>query len=123
MDGSCKVFLKSFVEDEAVIEIGDVQVTCLVNSCVNDISEGEKYVVELKIFILDEYLISEEKECIEFVNKIDGGYKYFIQGYLEGGVLHSCGLKFNEAAFESEYSFLEGKYISILADRIDLNFI
>ena len=49
-------------------------------------------------------------------------YSHTIIGILKDGCLHSCGFKFVDDAFRSDYIYLDGKIISIDVNRIDVSF-
>ncbi len=117
--------ITSIDEDQVVIQNEDKNtLTCFIGSSRYELVEEQSYNVELKLFILDDYIIEELSENTQSdIQKEGAGFRYKIVGQLHENRLYSCGFVFIDEVFESDFSYLDGKMISIEADRIDIHFL
>lgn len=80
----------------------------------------EVYEVELEFQIFNEYQIVESNLQPQF-RKIDQSFSYEMIGLLENGVVTVGDFKIFDEILLSDYSYLDGKNISWIVDRIDLS--
>lgn len=80
----------------------------------------EVYEVELEFQIFNEYQIAESNLQPQF-RKIDQSFSYEMIGLLENGVVTVGDFKIFDEILLSDYSYLDGKNISWIVDRIDLS--
>jgi hypothetical protein len=119
------ITIASLDVDQVVIQNEDKNtLMCFIASSRYKLVKERNYNVELKLFILDDYLVEELGENVESViQKKGAGFKYKIVGQLHENKLYSCGFVFIDEVFESDFSYLDGKMISIETDRIDVHFL
>ncbi len=119
------ITLASLDDDQVVIQNEDKNtLMCFIASSPYKLAEEQNYNVELKLFILDDYLVEELGENVQpEIQKKGTGFKYKIVGQLHENKLYSCGFVFIDEVFESDFSYLDGKMISIETDRIDVHFL
>jgi hypothetical protein len=109
------------IEEEAKIYIKDHEIVGFVNYCDSALINGTCYKVKLHLTIFDNYIISEANdEESDAILRIGNNYAYQITGKLNDGKLHSCGIIFDNDAFETEYTYLEGNMVKIDVDRLDI---
>ncbi|AXQ22205.1 hypothetical protein BEN71_09020 [Acinetobacter wuhouensis] len=80
----------------------------------------EVYEVELEFQIFNEYQIAESNLQPQF-RRIDQSFSYEMIGLLENGVVTVGDFKIFDEILLSDYSYLDGKNISWIVDRIDLS--
>lgn len=118
------VLIKKLYKDEekVTVESNGVEVTCFAVYCPYKIEEGKKYSAEFDFVVFDEYEVSEihnRNSGIEYTGK---AFSYLLIGKLEGSRLNA-GIIFDDENLLSDYSFLDGKYVQVKADRLDISFI
>ena len=98
-----------------------IKVTCFAGVCPYEIQVGEKYPVLFELMIFDDYEIEEQDNELLGLECIDG-FSYWVKGQLNKGVIE-CGICFQDEILLSEYGHLDGKFIRIKVDRIDVEFL
>jgi len=72
--------------------------------------------------IFDDYEVKEsEAESVGF-KRVENGFSYWIKGRLEQGVI-DYGIQLEDEAFLSDCGYLDGKFIRLKVDRIDVGFV
>lgn len=118
------VRLNEIVEEEVVVKVNNWELVCFASILPYKLVEGFSYPVKLKLVILYDYCVTAMEDDTEQAIVAQGnGYACKIIGRLIGGYLHACGFKFEDAVFESDYAYLDGKTISIDVDRVDAIFL
>ncbi|QEI11192.1 hypothetical protein [Cellvibrio japonicus] len=110
------------VEEEVTLSLNDLEVTCFAGVCPYEIHEGKKYPVSFELMIFDDYEIKESEGEPVGMERIGSSFSYWIQGRLERGVI-DCGIQFEDEVLFSDYGYLDGKFIRLKVDRIDVEFL
>ena len=117
--------INSDFEEEILIQIHNIELMCFVGCWEKNVKEGHFYDVDIHITILDELEMKEQDEEITGFKQIGDSFAYIIRGKLEfdthtidAGLL----MEFDPSEL-SDYSYLDGKYVSARVDRIALDFI
>jgi hypothetical protein len=110
------------IEEEVTLGINGFEVTCFVGVCPYEIHEGEKYPVSFELMIIDDYCVEESIDQVAKLERIGNGFSYWVSGKLKDGIVDSL-IPFEDEVLLSEFSYLDGKYIRIKADRIDVEFL
>jgi len=110
------------IEEEVVLDINGVEVICFAGVCPYEIHEGKEYPVSFELVIFDDYIVEESFDDAARLERIDDGFSYWIEGKLEGGVVNSL-ISFEDEILLSDYQYLNGKYIRMKVDRIDVEFL
>ena len=115
--------LDNNIKEEVDLQIKDVKITCFIATCPYSIKVGLYYPVQLSIWSLDRYnLIEIKNNTGQSINRLGNTFAYSITGKLCNGNLVSKGLVFEDKILKKEFTYLEGKMISIKADRINVEF-
>lgn len=110
------------VEEEVTLNLNGLEVTCFAGVCPYEIREGEKYPVSFELMIFDDYEVEESEAESAGLERIGNGFSYWIKGRLERGVI-DCGIQFEDEVLLSDYGYLDGKFIWLKVDRIDVEFL
>lgn len=114
--------LNDCVEEEALVEINNVQFITFIVYTPYEIKVGKEYNVNISLFV-DEIDIKEsfnEIKCL--IQCKEGFFPYIAMGYLDENGVFDVGFKIEDEIFE-EYSYLYGKYVNFYVDRIDSEFL
>ncbi|KPC55350.1 hypothetical protein [Amantichitinum ursilacus] len=116
--------LSSDVEEEVVLCINDIEITCFANVCPYTLEDGEAYRVELTPQVFNDYVVSETNEGVtSAINRVGNGFSYILKGRLAGNKLDAGGIVFEDEMLLSQFGYLDGKFISWNVDRIDVEFL
>lgn len=117
------VKLDSYIEEEVLLEINGIQITCFICLCPYRLEEGKTYPVELSFVFLDDETFKEIQIEKYEVKKLDNaGFKYKLTGKVVEGCLDiGNGIKIEDEMFE-EFKYLEGSFIELIVDRISVDF-
>lgn len=110
------------IEEEVTLELNGVEITCFAGVCPYRIQEGNKYPVSFELEVFNDYCIEELNEEKVALQRIGNGFSYWIAGRLDGSVIHSV-IQFKDEILMSDYSHLDGKFIRMKVDRIDVDFL
>ena len=110
------------VEEEVTLSLSGFEVTCFAGICPYQIEEGKEYPVSFELMIFDDYIVEESQEEESSLERIGNGFSYWIIGKLEGGIV-SSPIAFEDEILLSDFGYLDGKYIRLKADRIDVEFL
>ncbi|NQE49931.1 hypothetical protein [Herbaspirillum rubrisubalbicans] len=118
------LYLGGDVEEEALLRIRDMEITCFVALCLFNIEEGQSYEVDLNAQIFDEYLVRElDKDSSPGIVRVGRSFSYIIKGRLTEKCLDVGGIRFFDDVLLSEFGHLQGKMIEWKVDRIDAIFL
>lgn len=112
----------SNIEEEIKIEINGVELTGFVDSFPYGINIGSYYPVEIGITVFDDLDLKEIDQPVKEIEQIGESFGYFIRGELDGDRLNSV-ITFQDDEWFQEYSYLVGKYVEIMVDRISIGFL
>lgn len=110
------------VEEEVTLSLNGFEVTCFAGVCPYQIEEGKEYPVSFELMIFDDYHVNESKEEMPSLERVGSSFSYWIIGKLEGGIVNSS-IPFEDEILLSDYGYLDGKYIRLKIDRIDVEFL
>lgn len=112
------------IEEEAVLLIEGISLTCFVNVCPFKIAENMKYQVDLNLWSLEGLQIAEvSANEPSSISRIGTGFAYSLTGKLNNGQLKVGPIRFEDPEFLTEFSYLEGKNVRVIADRIEAEFL
>lgn len=119
---SCEI--KTIDEEEVTIEIGGVEIVCFCNAGIDD-NEVDRN-VKCELLLYDEQEITEAKteEIVGFY-RINKSYAYKIVGVLDFDrrILESIiKISLDELDIE-DYGYLDGRKVSVIVSRIDVDFM
>lgn len=115
--------IKEIGEDgeEVTIETNDVIITGFVNSGVEK-NIGD--ICDFKIQLYDDLEMKEIAENKKELYRIENSYSYYVRGILDVDALKVHSILDIDLDKEDvyDYSFLDGKYVEIRVQRLDINF-
>lgn len=116
--------LNDNVEEEVLLQIGEWKIPCFAGICPYRICEGMEYLVDLSLLVLDEYEVKELPSGSSPAILSDGeGFGAELIGKINGNRLCVGELEFEDDILLSDYGYLDGKSVSVRADRIDVEFL
>jgi hypothetical protein len=112
------------VEEEVVLQVGGVELTCFACVCPYAIEVGLSYMVELHPVVFGDYVVTELiGDTAPAVARVGNSFTYVITGQLSGGSLECGGLIFEDEVLQRDFGDLDGKTIAMTVDRIDVEFL
>jgi hypothetical protein len=112
------------VEDEVDLEINGARLKCFAGICPYSIQEDQLYPVRLELVVLDDYQVTESSVGTELAfSRIGNGFSYLVHGRLSGIFLDVGGLVFEDEVLQRDFGYLDGKFVSLKVDRIDVEFL
>lgn len=116
--------LSDDVEEEVVLRINGVELTCFATVCPYKIEEGASYQVELTAQAFNDYLVNElGEEASPSIVQVGNSFSHIITGRLNDNRLDAGGIVFEDDMLLSDFGYLEGKIISWRVGRIDAEFL
>lgn len=112
------------IEEEVTLSVVGYEITCFAGICPYEIYVGKKYPVLFNFEIFNSYKVEElENESVGF-ERIGDTFAYWIKGRLDidRGVI-DCGIRFEDEFLLPDYGYLDGKFIRLKVDRIDVEFL
>jgi hypothetical protein len=117
-------YLGDEIEEEVLLRIHDLEITCFVSLCPFRIETGKSYMVELEAKVFDEYFVREiSEDCSPGIVRVGSGFTCTICGRLIDGCLNIGDVNFYDDVLLSEFGQLNGKMVEWEVDRIDVNFV
>ncbi len=119
-----KVQIKSLnkdIEEEVVLELNGVELTCHASYCPYKLGVNEFYEVEFEGVVFDDYLVEESRTQKTELRQHGDSYQYSAYGKLVRNVLHSV-IEIEDDELLSDYGYLDGKYVRMNIDRLDVSF-
>lgn len=120
------VGFNEIIEEEVMININGVEIIGFVPVYPSFLLEiSKEYLVELDLYMNEEYEIKEKNISIKEARNIEPGYDYIFTGKLnidEGCLDSSIRLKIDKE-YLFDIGYLDNKYISITVDRVNVYFI
>lgn len=110
---------ENIIEESICLLINGIEINCFLSICDFPIVLGEEYEV---LFSFSDFDVEEAEHGTNEVEKINDAYSYKITGLLEGGVLNST-FKIYDDFLESDYTYLDGSYVSLLVERLDVEIL
>lgn len=89
------------------------------------IVEGKKYYSEIESIIFDKLIIKEIYESIKEIQYSKSSFSHRVHGIMDidKGAIHSSIDVYLDMAYLYDYAYLDGKFIEIVIDRFDIEFI
>jgi len=115
------ISLDENVEEEAVIQINNIEFVTFIAYAPYPIQTNKQYSVEISFFV-DEVEIQENNEDIKGLIRNDETFEYNINGYLNDNGQLDVGFLIEDDIFE-EYQYLYGRYVTLKVDRINSEFV
>ncbi len=108
------------IEEEVTLRIKGMDFTCFAGICPYELSVGQEYPVtfEMLDFELSEQVNSDETSF----ERIENTYAYTLKGKLCRDTI-DVGIKISDEFLASDYAYLDGKYICLNVDRLDVEFL
>lgn len=111
------------IEEEVDLRLGGVELKCFAAVCPLPVQLNHVYPVHLELVILDEYVIAESSNQSEpAFSRIDDGFGYLVSGWLDGARLRVGELTFEDEVLQRDFGHLNGKFLSLRIDRINVDF-
>jgi len=112
------------VEEEVDLDINGTRLKCFAGICPYVIQEDQVYPVRLELVVLDDYEVAESSaDTDQAFSRIGNGFSYLVHGRLSGICLDVGGLVFEDEVLQREFGYLDGKFVSLKVDRIDVEFL
>lgn len=115
--------ISSFVEGEILVSISGVNLLCFAGNLPQSVEVGNSYSVRLNLMLFYDYDLQERASHSETLERVDNSYAYSVTGVLSGSSICCQGFVLEDEILSDEYSYLDGKMVSITADRIDVAFL
>ncbi|MDR2940783.1 MAG: hypothetical protein LBV08_10785 [Clostridiales bacterium] len=115
------------IEEEILVQIDNVRLSCFVTNWGIDIEVNKFYDADIGVTILDDLKIYQQTDHIVGFEQINDTFAYFIYGKFDFDsrtIDAGAVIEFDQDEVDlSDYSYLDGKYISAKVDRITLAFV
>jgi hypothetical protein len=116
--------LSDIIEDEVDIEILDLQPKCFAGICPYPIEMGKIYPVCLELLVLDSYEVEEASSDVGLsFSRLEEGFAYLVRGRLNGKHLEVGRLIFENEILQRDFGYMDGKYLELRVDRINVEFL
>lgn len=109
------------IEELVVLEVNGTILRCFVSHCPSAIEAGKTYEVEFDMVLPNELRISKIQNENLHVEMLENGFSCEIYGYLDGDTFKSV-VEFPDQGIHFEYPHLNGHFVKITAERIDVSF-
>ncbi|MBN3575903.1 hypothetical protein [Vibrio neptunius] len=108
------------IEEEVTLEVSGVELTCFAGVCPYELTIGQEYPVT---FDMLDFELSEQEDVEETsLKRVGNTYAYELIGRLNGNAI-DAGIKVSNEFLESDYAYLDGKFICLNAERLDVEFL
>ncbi|CVK19388.1 hypothetical protein [Sporomusa sphaeroides] len=118
--------LNPCVEEEVIIEADGIVLTCFAPWGFPAIEVGKKYKANIGVTILDNLGMKETADSSNSFKQIGSTFAYCIRGKfdLDSRILDAgIQIRFDEDEVDlHDYGYLDGRYVEIKVDRIDIEF-
>ncbi|TFA81918.1 MULTISPECIES: hypothetical protein [unclassified Pseudomonas] len=116
------VEIDPYVEEAILLVVEGVAVRCFVSYSPSKIEVGKTYNVEFEMVLSDEECVSPAQFEKTQIKMLGSGFPCEIYGYLDGEVFRSF-VDFTDQDIHYEFPRLNGQFVKINADRIDVSFV
>ncbi|CAM3908535.1 hypothetical protein VA7868_01131 [Vibrio aerogenes CECT 7868] len=113
--------LNPTIEEEVTIELNKTMLTVFAGICSYPIQVDQSYWITFSMsdFELHEQDCSEEYSVI----RVNNAYSYELKGILNGDTIDTGVFKIQDEYLSFEFGYLDGKYICLYVDRLDIEFL
>lgn len=108
------------IEEEVTLEVNGIELTCFAGMCPYELNIGQEYPVTFEM--LDFELTEQESAEETSTTRVDSTYAYKLLGRLNGGTI-DAGIKIWDDFLESDYAYLDGQFICLCVERLDVEFL
>ncbi|EJM02294.1 MULTISPECIES: hypothetical protein [unclassified Pseudomonas] len=109
------------IEELIVLSVQSVSIRCFAGYCPSVIEEGRNYEAEFEMVLPDELIIIKAEHEEPRIEMLDDGFSCDIYGYIDGDSFRSV-IEFADQGIHFEYPHLNGQFVKITAERIDVSF-
>lgn len=110
------------IEEEVVVLVNDIELTCFASICPYPIKVGCDYKVIMELVVFDDLKIEKCKRTDPKMKRIADTFAYELIGVLSGNTLN-VGIDFlDDELFEDCFQF-DGQMVKLHVDRIDIEFL
>lgn len=109
------------IEELVVLEVNGTTLRCFVSHCPFVVEAGKTYEVEFDMVLPNELRISKIQNENRHVEMLEDGFSCEIYGYLNGDIFKSF-VELPDQGIHFEYPHLNGHFVKIVAERIDVSF-
>lgn len=116
----------SLIEEEIDISINSTRLKCFMPYGTDFwVVEGKKYYSKIESIIFDKLIIKEIYESIKEIQYSKSSFSHRVHGIMDidKAVIHSSIDVYLDMAYLYDYAYLDGKFIEIVIDRFDIEFI
>lgn len=116
----------SLIEEEVDISINSTRLKCFMPYGTDFwVEEGKKYYSEIESIIFDKLIIKEIHEPIKNIQCNLNNFSHKVCGVLDidNGIVHSSIDVYLDKAYLYDYAYLDSRFIEIVIDRFDIEFI
>ena len=114
------------IEEEILIQVNNIELICFVTNWNMNVKVGQFYDADIGVTVLDSLNIEKQADQITCFKQINGSFAYSICGkfdYNSHSIDAGIVIEFDLDEVDLfDYSYLDGKYVSIKVDRISLGF-
>ncbi|CCN48801.1 conserved hypothetical protein [Vibrio nigripulchritudo MADA3029] len=108
------------IEEEVTLEVNGVVLTCFAGVCPYELTIGQEYLVTFEMLDFD---LSEQKNSEETsLKRIGNTYAYELKGKLSGSTINTV-VEVSDEFLQSNYGYLDGNYICLIVERLDVEFL
>ncbi|WP_045121679.1 hypothetical protein [Pseudomonas sp. GM25] len=116
------VEIDHLVEDAVLLTVEGVEVRCFASYSPSKIEVGNTYDVEFEMVLSGEEFASATHCQKKQIKMLGSGFPCEVYGYLDGEIFRSF-VDFTDQDIHYEYPNLNGQFVKINADRIDVSFV
>jgi hypothetical protein len=109
------------IEELIVLNVQGMSIRCFAGYCPSVIEEGKNYEAEFEMVLPDKLNIIKTETEEPRIEMLDDGFSCEIYGYMDGECFRSL-IEFSDQGIHFEYPYLNGHFVKITAERIDVSF-
>jgi hypothetical protein len=113
--------IDSIIEELVLLNVQGLTIRCFAVYCPSQIEVGTSYEVEFEMVLPDDLRISKVNNEEPRIEMLDDGFSCEIYGYLNDDIFQSL-VDFSDQGIHFEYPHLNGQFVKITAQRIDVSF-
>lgn len=114
------------IEEEVIVEINGVTIACFMPyGLPYQVEVGNRYPSSIEVIALDDIEMQEIQEPKTGFEAIKSSFAYFVKGKFNAEERTiDAGIKVQiDESYLIDYGYLDGKYVQIRVDRININFL
>lgn len=114
------------IEEEIDIRINSTRLKCFMPYGMDFSAEdGKSYYAEIESIVLDKLIMNEIHEPMKQIQSILNSFAHRICGYLDidKGLVQSSIDVYIDMAYLYDYGYLDGKFVELVIDRFNIEFV